>query len=419
MAQVTGDVSPTFKETYRDIVPELYETTDMLHSKVKSKNVEKASARGLRLSKKVSPGGQFRTFAQDGGDLGRGSAPKYDAGTVTPLPFAEAIEINKSIAWNSATTTLAVLNLTSSAVSDAMDELNSNLDKTYCGSGDGVMATVNVSGTAYTATTAFRARRIRALSFYQQYDTTLATNRGRVGVTTVPDDTAGTFTVDVAPGGSTSGDKLLVDGLSGASPTWINGIYNLHSSSSSGTINGLSRSTYSQLRAPEIVCSSAITQGQLRAGINAVDILRSDPFSSGTWALIGHQAQRQAIEEIAFPMMIFNKDQSGGGSFDPLLDDSKLKVAGKFKYIASRNMDPTRVDLINFDNWGRGETLPVGMYSVDDDTIFPIYGASGGLAAAQIFYIVGVHQTFVDDYQLCSIWSSLTVPNGSASLYFN
>ena len=70
------------------------------------------------------------------------------------------------------------------------------------------------------------------------------------------------------------------------------------------------------------------------------------------------------------------------------------------------------MDLIDWKNWGRGETLPIGLYTVEDDSVFQIYGASGGLAAAEITYIAQIAQYFVDDPSRAGYVSSLTVPTG-------
>lgn len=202
-----------------------------------------------------------------------------------------------------------------------------------------------------------------------------------------------------------------MDGVTAPTPTWINGLANLSSSASSGLVMALNRATYPQIRTPSITASSAVTPAMLRACINAVEIVRGPQvWDSGDWSIYGNPAQRQSVEEIFFSMSIYDKAKGEGG--DVLFDVDKLRVNG-FKYLSSSNADPTRLDLVDFKNWFIGETLPVGLYDVEDDTMFPIYGASGGLAAAEIFYVLGILDFGVDDFQRASYISSLSVPSGS------
>lgn len=411
MAQTQSNVTALFKETYREHVPELLERVNSFYARVKkSGDHEKAGPRTLRLPKKMTPGGQFRTFSQDGGDMGRGNAPIFDVATLTPKPILEAVEFNQSVRWNTANDTIAVLNALTDNVADATDEWGVNVDKSLQGNADGILATFSSGQGTLTVTTAapFRARRLRENSRVAITDSGQTVIRGYSTVLQI-DRTTGAVTRDVFFGGEASTDLMCVDGITVPSPVWINGLANLASSAASGLVMGLNRATYPQIRCPNITASSAVTPAMFRAAINAVEILRSpEVWDSGDWAVYGNPAQRQAVEEIFFSMSLYDKT-GGKDGLDPLFDVQKLRVGG-FKFLSSSNADPTRLDLIDFKNWFIGETLPVGLYDVEDDTMFPIYGASGGLAAAEIFYILGILDFGVDDFQRGSTISSLSVP---------
>ena len=78
----------------------------------------------------------------------------------------------------------------------------------------------------------------------------------------------------------------------------------------------------------------------------------------------------------------------------------------------SYNWDKTRIDFVTDGVWGRGEILPLGFYRTDGRNIFEIRGASGGVATADIFYMVVGMQTFVNNPAACSYIDSLAVPSG-------
>jgi len=78
----------------------------------------------------------------------------------------------------------------------------------------------------------------------------------------------------------------------------------------------------------------------------------------------------------------------------------------------SFNWDMTRIDFVVDDVWGRGEVLPLGFYKTDGRNIFEIRGPSGGVSAADIFYMVCGMQTFVNNPAATAYIDLLAVPSG-------
>jgi hypothetical protein len=78
----------------------------------------------------------------------------------------------------------------------------------------------------------------------------------------------------------------------------------------------------------------------------------------------------------------------------------------------SFNWDKTRIDFITDDIWGRGEILPIGFYKTDGRSIFEIRAASGGVMAADIFYMVVGMQVFVSNPAATAYIDNLAVPSG-------
>jgi len=78
----------------------------------------------------------------------------------------------------------------------------------------------------------------------------------------------------------------------------------------------------------------------------------------------------------------------------------------------SYQWDKKRIDFVTDDVWGRGEILPLDFYTTDGRKIFEIRGASGGVATAEIFYMVVGMQTFVTNPAGCAYIDGLAVPTG-------
>jgi hypothetical protein len=412
MAQTQANVAGLFKETYREVIPILFEMEDDFCSMIQARaDVERAGPRTLRAPVKLYNGGQFRTFSPDGGDLGRGNAAVYEAAVMTPLPVLIALEQNKSVKWNTANDAIAVHNAAKDLLTDGMDEFKTHLDRHLMTAGNGVLATcASNAGLVVTFTSPVGSRLLRPGNRYSVYDTTLATNRGMMTCTSVdyPNKQA---TFDAFPGGFTVGsDKLLVDNITGATPTWLFGLKYHHNSASTGTWMGLSRVTYPQLRTPEVVATGALVPSYIRLAKSLIELARgSKVWSTGNWQWFLSPAQRQAYEELGLALARY--DRKGHENFEAMFNVSQLSIDG-MATLVSTNADPSRIDLIDWKNWYRGETLPVGLYTVEDDSTFQIYGASGGLAAAEITYVAQIAQYGVNDPMRAAYISSLTVPTG-------
>ena len=78
----------------------------------------------------------------------------------------------------------------------------------------------------------------------------------------------------------------------------------------------------------------------------------------------------------------------------------------------SFSWNKTRIDIVNLDVWGRGETLPLGFYTSDGRKIFELRGASGGVATSEIFYMVVGTQLFVSNPAATAYIDNLAVPAG-------
>src|SRR2546427_126145 len=78
----------------------------------------------------------------------------------------------------------------------------------------------------------------------------------------------------------------------------------------------------------------------------------------------------------------------------------------------SVNADQTRVDFLDLSHWGRAVLKDIDFYEVNGNTVFPIYGASGGLAASYIFYFDTAFQVWDDSPRTGAFIDTLARPSG-------
>lgn len=393
----------------------LFEQDDLFFATIKKRNVEKISNRQMRIPLEIRPGGSFQYFNADGGDLGRGGGPTFDKAVLNAVFLSENIEYTKLTQWSTDSDRKAIVNAVRRLTAGAMDELRRQLDAQLMQAGDGVVGTITTAtagagfDTYLLNTDGFGARLVRYGQQIQVYDSTLATLRG-TGVITQWDVANKTIQVTPNIASSATGDLLVVMGI--GSPTSLPAIYGVpyhHSNASTGTWLGFNRANTPEIRSNGVNASSnplslplprlAINQIGNRVGIN-------NRFNPVAWM---HPAQQQAYEEIGQLVILINKQPKSEGL--DMYFGGQMQMAGA-TVKPSFNWNPERIDFVDDSVWGRGEILPLGFYTTDSRKIFEIRGPSGGVATAEIFYMVIGTQFFVNNPAATAYIYNLAVPSG-------
>ena len=392
----------------------LFERDDKFFATIAKRDVEKISNRQMRVPLEIRPGGAFGYFGADGSDLGRGGGPTFDKAVLNCVFMNEAIEYTKLAEWATDDSRKAVISTVRRLTATALDELRRQLDSQCMQSGNGVIGVITTVSTTnnvdtYTCTTdGFGVRLMRYGQTVQVYDTTLATLRGS-GVITNWDVENKTIDVTPAINGATGTDKIVTNGIS--APTTLPGLFGVpyhDSNASTGTWLGFNRATTPEVRSNRVNAASAsLTLPFPRLAINKIGnrVGIDNDFKPTAWM---HPCQKQAYEEIGQLVSLIMKSPKEE-SLDMYFD--KMQMAGA-PVECSFSWDKTRIDFIVPDVWGRAEILPIGFYKTDGRNIFEIRGASGGVATADIFYMVVGMQLFVSNPASTAYIDSLAVPSG-------
>ena len=417
MAVVESQVAGTELEKVVNKVRTVFERDDKFYSNIKKRNVEVISNRQMRVPLELRPGGAFQYFDANGGSLGRGGGPTWDKAVLNSVFMSENIEYTKLTQWSTDDNRKAVINAVRQLTATALDELRRQLDAQCMQSGNGVIGVVTSDTPASSqnvivcTTDGFGVRLMRFGQTVQIYDTTLATLRGSAQITYWDVENN---TVKLSPqiSGVIAGDKIVTNGIS--SPTSLPGLYGIpyqHSNASTGNWLGFDRSTTPEIRASGVNANSnALTLPFPRLAINKIGnrVGLDNNFSPDAWM---HPCQKQAYEEIGqLVTSVWKepKEQKLNMYFDG------MQMAGA-PVKTSFNWDKTRIDFVSDDVWGRGEILPIGFYKTDGRNIFEIRSADGGVATAEIFYMVVGMQLFVNNPAGCAYIYSLAVPSGYQS----
>jgi hypothetical protein len=402
-------------EKVRDKVPLLYERSDKILQMIQQRgDVEKVSTRFMRLPLQTNPGGKAGMYNADGGDLGRGTMTTYDFAQVTPMSFKFAVEITHLVEIATNAKEKAVEDAAKREVANGMKQFRMFLDALMYTPGNGVLATVSGAPVGTVVTTAVPPG--ASLFYVGQtilfWDSTGTVFRGAANVVQSDPIVNFTVTVDVLPAGVVSGDQITHDGITGAVTTQSSlfGIPYHQSNATTGIWLNLNRATYAtQLQTPRVnAANSALVPQFVRQAMQKVRLaLGEDALGKLTATL--HPAQETAWENIGttISQVILNQVNAQP---NPL--PGMPKMMGDATIKTSIHAQQTRIDFLDLTHWGRAIMEDIDFYDVNGQTMFQIYGASGGVAAAYDFYYVTSFQVWNDSPRSGAFIDTLARPSG-------
>lgn len=424
-AVASAQAASSYLEKLRDKVPLLYERDDVLYTMFQQNaDVEVVSPRNMRISLQIRPGGRGGQVSMDGGDLGRGSGTQRIEVNTSPIFFKFGVEVNKLVEYATNKASKAVENVAKKEVKNGLAQFRAFLDKLIQTDGTGVMGIVgSVAGGGTLLTLA--APYYSALAYVgQQFavmTSNFATNRGYVEVTAIdPGPTGAASNVVTVASAATGGavlaniiatDVLVPEGITGTgTPTSLFGLKYYHSAATTGTYLNQNRATYPELRTPKVTATGSLVTGHVRAAKNKIRKALGINALQAT-KLIAYMAveQEHAWEQLGITISEIIRQGSSQEQPDMLFGKSGTMGGAPIK--TSINADPTRIDFIALNNWVRAVIQDIDMYEVGGQTVFPVYGASGGLAAAYLFYYVLGMQLVCQNPRLGCYIDTLSVPS--------
>jgi hypothetical protein len=392
-------------ERVRPFLPVAYEREKGFGAKIKKVEGIEVSSRNLRLPIQVFPGGKFGYCTFAGTSLGLGGASQTVVATLTPVGIRFNVQINRDVQYYTNSAEKAIAQVLKKELENAVPEFATQIDMELQGDGTGVrlissLYAANVF-TAAAATWAIGAQNLRVGQDVAVYDTTLATNRGETTITNI-NLGARTVTVLAAPGGSTTGDKLLPSGVTGANPVTLFGIP--YHGKTSGTWLTLALATYTNLAQPQVDAVTAMLNvSHVRLLVNQIQMRNgTDVFDDGDWNVCIHQNLQDSWadlgDNISEIMLTPGQDQK----MTDLAANArqKPKIAG-FPTMVGVHYNPTRFELVDFKNWGRGEAQPIDFYKDRNGNMYftPVSTADGSPLTSDLFSIHTLMQTFVANPQ--------------------
>lgn len=425
-------------EEVREEIPDLMLTEDTLRARLKKagrvtpmststgggpgSTFDPNGRPSLRIPMRIAAGSTHQQFDANGGDMGRGTGSIYAAQYLTPISFSEACEITAQAMWSTENKKKSRVQVKASEFTHTLEQFKSNLDADINGDGTGILATVTTASSGSGPAGASFSNIIVniANTFYDQqmvqvFPSVGGASRGTFQISYVDGVINTIFSSTALPAGTTTGDLLVVNGAPGTAGGSVMGIRAYQVNGNAGTLNGLARSNFpGRLSTPTVnLNGAAMTQaiGRLLVSKIALALGNESPaLADLVWYCNVDQAA--ALENLAIQVAITNQQEiKGDRSLDMLKKLTPATFVG-YDIVKSVHALPGRIDALCLKYWGIGELKAEDLYDVNGQTIFPIIGGSGGLAAATVFYFVTSFNIFNSNVRAGGFISNAQIPTG-------
>ena len=417
MAQ--GQNAQTLAYQYEKVLPRislLFHRDHTLWDKIdKRDNLEEISSRAMRVPLDLLAGGQFQQVNPEGGDFGRGSAIVSNYAQVSSVYFAFATEFTKLFEVATDSREKAVEPAAKRNLEAAIDQFRKGIEALLNTDGSGTLDTV-VGTTGTNIITVNNANQFYDNQFIQ-VQSAAGVNRAGSPVQILSIDPLGKTLNLTAPFpvGTTAGDLLVVNGAPGTAASSLLGILYSQVDSDVGTWYQLDRAAYpGKLKTPHVSCNNAaLTPQKVRLGLSLLR-RRMGIDTPDMDNLMWHMGtdMEAAWENVGLIVTQIIQNQLGGSNSEDMLKKSAPKTMSDRPILCSNNATPSRIDGLCLKHWGRAETQPIGPLEFGGQTMFPIYGASGGLSAATISYLWAGFQIFTDNPAAGIFIDHVPLPSG-------
>lgn len=407
-------------EHIRDTLEELVLLSGVLWKRInKSTDIKAVSNRPARIPFNVLTGGIFRTGSDlfNGQDLGRGSAPTQTFGTLSCCSFVQASEYTSLSEFSTDSDEKAIENYVTLTNRQATETFAGYMDSLICQSdGSNTLDTVqSVSGNGLIVNNADIFQDNQLIDVWSALG---GTNRGTAQIQSIDIANNTIWLTATPPAGTVANDLLLVTGSAGVANSGIFGIPYYHVSGNAGNYMGILRSTFpGKFSTPNVALGTggtntgALTPSSVRAMQAQIDLAMGIDASDDDVVAHMNVDMAAAWENNAITVQSISQfdRMAGDSSADMLKKRQGTTIAGR-EILRNVRAKTGRIDFLNFKHWFRLETKALGMHDVGGQTLFPVYGASGGLDSSLIFYLEIMCQFGLGQPRKESYMNNITIP---------
>ncbi len=378
-------------------LPEFFSRFTCVTNLIKKGSVEKIGERDFRAPFLTQNGGRGGTYDANGGAIGRGSASKGGVFIQTYYPTRMSFELTQLAIEATKESEIAQFSAFKKAMKEAVPEMVNFTERLFHTDGNPVLGTATAhnvvsSKSVYTMDTISGVQLFRRGQYVIVYlnDLSAARDTGAVRMIEQVDYEGGRIFLNAEVTSAGATDKLLIEGVSGATPAGPKGLYYFNSYATSGTTLGVNRATELE------VVANSVNAGGVPTHMKGLQIKhkmlkRRGELPKGIVGLCSTEQQANIYQNV---QNIANFDLSKGPANKDLLPDMDMD----FKYAGmSMKLDimqrADRLDFIVPTDWIRARLKDVGFWEMNGNRFFTLYGSDGSPASAMWFAL-----TMMEDY---------------------
>ena len=407
------------QEWVRPDLEDLALSASVLWKRFKTTQSKKVSNRLARIPTMPSRGGKPRVGNLDGGDLGLGSGPITIPGQVTTTTLVMAWSYTKEAEYATDSDEKAIEDFATLTKSVAPKAFADFMDTVIQGDGSNTLDTVVSTVTSGGFVTGIVVNNANFFLDDQDIDDWSALGGTLRASFTVESSDILNNTLWLANpvstgAGITAGDLLLVSGSAGAANTGVFGLRYYQVGTNTGNWLGIQRSAWpGKYLVPTIAVNGALTPQVVRAIFSLVELSKGEEAIEGE-GMFGHcnVDVRDAWEQNALLVQRINYVEAKGDTSEDMLKRKAATTIGGRTMVVNPRAKFGYLDVLQEKNLFRIETVPTDFYDVAGQTLFPLYGLSGGIAAALVFYMIWQGQMAVVQTRENAFLSGITVPAG-------
>lgn len=409
------------QEWVRPDLEDLALSASVLWKRFKTTQNKKVSNRLARIPTMPSRGGKPRVANLDGGDLGLGSGPTTIPGQITTTTLVMAWSYTKEAEYATDSDEKAIEDFATLTKSIAPKAFADFMDTVIQGNGSNTLDTIVSTVVQGAQIVGFVVNNANFFLDDQDLDvwSALGAAGGATASVTIDSSDILNNTIWLAnpipvSSGVTAGYLLLVSGSAGQANTGVFGLRYYQVGTNTGNWLGIQRSAWpGKYLVPTLAVNGALTPQVVRAIFSLIELSKGEEAVDGE-GMFGHcnVDVRDAWEQNALLVQRINYTEAKGDTSEDMLKrKAATTIAGREMVVNPRAL-PGYLDVLREKNLFRIETVPTDFYDVAGQTLFPLYGLSGGIATALVFYMIWQGQMAIVQSREGAFLSGITPPTG-------
>lgn len=376
-------------------------------------DVKATSNRPARIPFQPLTGNLFRVGSFDGADMGLGSGPTEAPGSLSCVGFLQASQYTALAEWSTDSSEKAIQDYVKLTHDQAAATFGGYMDAALQGDGSNTLDTVFgtvAGGIVVNNANAFQDNQI--IDIWSAIGGALVAT---VQINSVDIANNTIWLTAAVPGGVAAGQPILIAGSSGQANSGLFGLRYYNVAGNAGNFMGIQRSSFpGKFSTPNVnLGGKALTPAVVRA-LHAQLILALGPEIANGSDEVAHcnvDAQAAWENNALLVQSVVANQVKGDEATDMLKKNAPTQIAGR-PILVNPRAKPGYIDFLSLKNWWRIETKATDMYEVGGQTIFPAYGASGGLQSSNLFYMVVMTQVGTGQPRLNPYVNNFAIPAG-------